>query len=293
MTPAGGLIKKVYVSEGELVKKGEILVEFDTRRAKEEIRNLSKQLDESKKTYESGKRAMEAKKNSVRKSLATNNSILERMEALNKLGAYEENALLNQKDKVFQLETQILEVDEQLIQMRSNFERNSSDIKSRLNTNNIQKQYETVRAAKSGIVFDMRASIAGVMSGGEAMMKIVPQSNLKATVNVTNKDIGFIKLGQKAQIRIDSFDFTRFGYIDGNINSIGADVKPPDNTNDSYRFPVTLTLEKNYLETKNVKIPLRSGMAITANLKLREKRLISVVNDLFNHNHDALTRLRQ
>ena len=139
----------------------------------------------------------------------------------------------------------------------------------------------------------MRASIAGVMSGGEAMMKIVPQSNLKATVNVTNKDIGFIKLGQKAQIRIDSFDFTRFGYIDGNINSIGADVKPPDNTNDSYRFPVTLTLEKNYLETKNVKIPLRSGMAITANLKLREKRLISVVNDLFNHNHDALTRLRQ
>ena len=36
-----------------------------------------------------------------------------------------------------------------------------------------------------------------------------------------------------------------------------------------------------------------SGMSITANLKLREKRLISVVSDLFNDNYDALTRLRQ
>ena len=60
-----------------------------------------------------------------------------------------------------------------------------------------------------------------------------------------------------------------------------------------FTFPVVLRLEKNYLENKGIRVGLQSGMSITANLKLREKRLISVVSDIFNYNNDALQRLRQ
>ncbi len=125
-------------------------------------------------------------------------------------------------------------------------------------------------------------------------MKIIPQNHLKGSVAVTNKEIGFIKVNQKAQIRIDSFDYTKFGIVNGYVKSIGAEVRTKvTDGNTEYSFPVELGLEKNYLETKGVKIGLQSGMALTANLKLREKRLISVVSDLFNYNYDALTRLRQ
>ena len=67
--PAGGLIRKVYKTEGDNVKVGELIVEFDTRKAQEEIKNTTKQLNEIERTYESGLRAMEAKKSAITKSL--------------------------------------------------------------------------------------------------------------------------------------------------------------------------------------------------------------------------------
>ena len=42
-------------------------------------------------------------------------------------------------------------------------------------------------------------------------MKIVPQNKLKGEVSVTNKDIGFVRIGQKTQVRVDAFNFTQFG----------------------------------------------------------------------------------
>ena len=143
-------------------------------------------------------------------------------------------------------------------------------------------------------MFENKAIEKGVLSGGELIMKIIPQNSLKGSVSVTNREIGFINIGQKAQVRIDSFNYTQFGYINGYVQSIGAEVKARDTESGSeYTFPVILKLEENYLENKGVKIGLQSGMSITANLKLREKRLISVVSDIFNYNNDALQRLRQ
>ena len=253
-TPAGGLIKNVYVEEGEIIKKGDILVRFDTRKAEQEIQNIDKQIKEIKVSRESSERAIESKLTSIRNSLATNEKILERMTTLNSVGAIEENALLKQKDKVFQLKAQIEEIKEERIQRESSFDRNLSDLNSRRQSNKIQKQYELVYAPKSGIIFENKAIEQGVLSGGELIMKIIPQNNLKGSVNITNREIGYVKIGQKAQVRVDSFDYTRFGYINGQIQSIGADAKQMGTEGQNeYKFPVTIKLENSYLETKGVK----------------------------------------
>ena len=60
-----------------------------------------------------------------------------------------------------------------------------------------------------------------------------------------------------------------------------------------YRFPVKLKLEKSFLESKGVQIPLKPGMAITTNLKLRDKRVISLVNDLLVDQTDSVRSIRQ
>ena len=132
-----------------------------------------------------------------------------------------------------------------------------------------------------------------MLSAGQVIMKIIPQDKLKADVYVTNKDIGYIKVGQKANVRIDAFDYTEFGDIEGKISSIAADVVPPDENLAQYKYPVQITLEKNYLERNDLKVPIITGMSITANIKLRDKRLISVVSDIFGDNRDALNQLRQ
>lgn len=295
-SPAGGLIKQVNKKEGEYVRKGDLIVQFDTRAAEENIQNIQKQTEEILISSESIQRAHASRVKSLNQSLYTNEQILERMEVLSEAGAVEKNTLLLQRDKVFQLQANVEEANEQQLQRESESKRRLSDLKSQLKQNQIQKQYELVYAPVSGILFDLQAVEQGVLNRAQIIAKLIPQESLKASVSVTNKDIGYIKLKQPAQVRVDSFDYTQFGYIPGYIQSVGAEVKRIEGEEGSastYSFPVTIALEKNYLEAKGLKIPLQSGMSITANLKLREKRLISVVSDIFNNNYDALTRLRQ
>ena len=54
-----------------------------------------------------------------------------------------------------------------------------------------------------------------------------------------------------------------------------------------------LKLERPYLESDGVRIPLKAGMAVTTNLKLRDKRVISLVSDLLVDQTDSVRRIRQ
>ena len=77
------------------------------------------------------------------------------------------------------------------------------------------------------------------------------------------------------------------------ISRIGADALPP-RVNPFYHFPVNLSLERSTLETRDgTTIPLQAGMTITTNLKLRDRRLIELLGDLFNDRGESLKRLRQ
>ena len=133
----------------------------------------------------------------------------------------------------------------------------------------------------------------GVIGAGDTILTIIPQQGLKAQVFVANKDIGFVKKGQKAQIRVDAFPFTQYGELKGRVTQIGADALPPDNKAAFYRYPVKLSIEQPFLINKDFKIPLRSGMAIKANLKLRDKRVISLISDMLVDQTDSIKSIRQ
>ena len=125
-------------------------------------------------------------------------------------------------------------------------------------------------------------------------MQIVPRGELSAQVNITNQDIGFIKKGAPVKVRINSFPYTEYGEITGKISQIGADALPPTKIVPSYHFPVNIELSRSILKTREgVTIPLQSGMTVTTNLKLRDRRLIELLSDLFSDRSDSLKRLRK
>tara|TARA_B100000674_G_scaffold49872_2_gene34459 strand:- start:6457 stop:7590 length:1134 start_codon:yes stop_codon:yes gene_type:complete len=292
-SPTGGLIKEVFASDGDTVSKNEILIKFDTRQANRDLQRLEAQLQESKITYESQIRSVNERVDTIQRKYETNMTILERMEDLLNIGAIDKNSILNQRDFTLELEEQKLQLLENLLQAKSQYKQRVEELKSRIYSNEIKIQYDTVKSPANGVVFNSNASERGVLSAGEEIMKVVPQDQLIADVWVTNKDIGYIKKGQKANVRVQAFDYTEFGDIKGVIKSIGADVLPPDTENRFYRYPVKINLESNYLSNNGLQVPVISGMAIDANIKLREKRLISIVSDIFSDNRDALNQLRQ
>ena len=152
-----------------------------------------------------------------------------------------------------------------------------------------------VRAPIGGTVFELKAdNNRYVARNAESLLKIVPTGELGAEVNISNQDIGFIRAGQPVKVRVDSFPYTEYGEIKGYISGIGADSLPPNNIIRDYHFPLNIELNRSSLQTKDgTKIPLQSGMTITTTLKLRDRRLIELLSDLFANRGESLKRLRQ
>ena len=84
------------------------------------------------------------------------------------------------------------------------------------------------------------------MNAGERILSIVPQTGFYAEVFVPNKDIGFIKTGQEAKVRVNAFPFSRYGELQGSVERIGADALAPDSSQNFYRFPVKINLKTNF-----------------------------------------------
>ena len=306
-TPAGGQISAVLFKDGQSVSKGQLLVRFDTREAEERKRTLTsmldiqaKQLENQIKSINSQQISMKGREEVLRQRLATKETITQEMNKLVEQGGFQRIQYLEQLDQVYEMKKQISELSEQQIrldlqaeQIRLDSIKTVDQLKATLTQTELQLQYQTVKAPVSGIVFDPVVRLEGVLQPGERILSIVPQKGLYAEIYVPNQDIGFVKTGQEAKVRVDAFPYSRYGEVTSKVNQISADALPPDSNIPFYRFPVKLEMKKSFLESRGVKIPLMPGMAITTNLKLREKRVISLLSDLLVDQTDSIRSIRQ
>jgi len=292
-TPAGGKVAAVQFKDGQLVRKGQLLVRFDTRQAADEYSTLSRLIALESSDLKSRLRILQERKQVVQQKLNTSKSITKELGKLVNSGGFQRMQYLQQLDQQYELQSQLASVQLEMKRTTLESQKSIGQMRSRLRQAELQLQYQNVMAPISGIVFEPKARLDGVLQAGETILTLVPQQGLKAQVFVPNKDIGFVKTGQLAKVRVDAFPFTRYGELEGKVSQIGADALAPDNTANFYRFPVQLTLNRSYLQSDGSKIPLRSKMAISANLKLREKRVISLLSDLLVNQTESIKSIRQ
>mgnify|MGYP001166574014 FL=1 len=306
-TPAGGRVFKVFYDDGQVIKKGDKLIQFDTTRAAEQkitvLKLMNAEEDELKNqllSIRSQEVTLDGRLKVLEKRVNTKEKLLSAMEGLVEVGGFQRMQFLEQKDQLLSLQQNLNELNEQ--KNRLSLEESQIKLRSRksldqmrnsLKQAELELQYQNVLAPVSGVVFDPQATEQGVLQPGERILTIVPQEGLFAEVYVPNKDIGYLKLGQEAKVRVDAFPFTRYGELDGSVSQIAADALPPSQKINFYSYPLKIKLQHSYLETQDIKIPLKPGMAITTNLKLRDKRLISLLSDVFVDQTDSIRSLRQ
>jgi hemolysin D len=116
-------------------------------------------------------------------------------------------------------------------------------------------------------------TIGGVVTPAQPLMVIVPeQSQLEVEAMLLNRDIGFVHEGQKAQVKIDTFNFTKYGLIDAEITSISDDAIQDENFGLVYTARIKLHQDELQIGDKWVK--LSPGMSVTAEVKTGKRRLI-------------------
>jgi multidrug efflux pump subunit AcrA (membrane-fusion protein) len=190
-------------------------------------------------------------------------------------------------------EQQIDEIDDQLNKAIVENEKRRAEIDSQISQAQLSLKYQEILAPTDGIIFDLQARTPGfVAQVSQPMLKVVPDDALTAEVFITNQDIGFVHQGMKVDVRVDSFPYSEFGDLKGELVWIGSDALPPTETRPFYSFPARVRLERQSLSVQQREVALQSGMSIQANIKLRQRSVISILTELFTKQVDTLQSVR-
>ena len=176
-----------------------------------------------------------------------------------------------------------------------------------------KSRLQILRAPVDGTVQQLAVhTVGGVVTPAQALLEVVPlDSRLEIEAMVQNRDIGFVRAGQEAEIKVDTFNFTKYGLLHGTVLNVSADSidrsKPsPDNANragsgqggdDSASEPqgrelvytAHVSLDRTAMAVDGRDVALSPGMAVTVEIKTGAQRLITyLLSPLLRFRHDSL-----
>jgi hemolysin D len=363
--PLTGVVRNVYVKEGQRVEKGQVLFTLDPRvnqaeleasrrvrdtllaenRINRALLNGTLQVSElspeqqatlSESHREFASRVTAAKERirqfqdqlrqndillaSNQEVLALNQELLKDLKSLMEEGGLARVQYVRLQQEVLQQEGEIKRLQEEKPRLESSIrqateemnntiattrrdlllrinenERRISELTRQLEQAEVARQYQEVRAPETGIIFELQAHTPGFVANvndTRPIVKIVPTNYLVAEVFITNRDIGFVEPGMEVDVRIDSFPFSEFGDVKGKLVRIGSDALPPDQTYNFFRFPARIELSSQTMRVKDRVVPLQSGMSVTANIRTRNRTVLSIFTDLFTRQTESLRYVR-
>jgi hemolysin D len=137
-----------------------------------------------------------------------------------------------------------------------------------------REKLTTLTAPVAGTVQQLAIHTAGgVVTEAQTLMVIVPDgAQVTAEVTMENKDVGFVNAGQSAEIKLETFPFTRYGTVPATVSRVSADAVNDEKC--GALFPAMLTLNATQIDVDGKAIRLSPGMNLTAEIKTGQRRVI-------------------
>ena len=148
-----------------------------------------------------------------------------------------------------------------------------------------------ITAPVSGVISDLRFKAPGSVVGpGAVVLQVVPHGNQRlAEVRVPSKDIGFVKVGQVVDVKLQPFDSTIYGAVPGKVLSLaGTTVQDPDTR--QYYYLARVELARQYVDQRNKKFPIQVGMPLVADIKGQRKSVLQYLFQPFTRTLDSAFR---
>jgi hemolysin D len=172
-------------------------------------------------------------------------------------------------------------------------------------------ELQVLKAPVDGTVQQLAVhTVGGVVTPAQPLLVLVPvDSHLEIEAMVSNRDIGFVQPGQQAEIKIATFNFTRYGLLHGKVLSVSHDAVGKDDLADPAKdkgqpdghsarspsddegpvFAARVSLDRTAMQIEGKEVRLAPGMAVTAEIKTGERRIISyLLSPLRKYRQDSL-----
>jgi hemolysin D len=131
-------------------------------------------------------------------------------------------------------------------------------------------------------------TVGGVVPAAQALMQIVPsETRIEVEAFLENRDVGFLHEGQSAAVKVDAFDYTKYGAIAAEVSHVSQDAIQDEKKGLVYATKVSLAKNSIFVEGKT--LPLSAGMAVNVEIKTGTRRVIEyVLSPLMQHQHEAM-----
>ena len=305
--PEKGIIDDLFIKEGELVQKGQVLLSLDTDLLEINSKNTSNAVDIKNQILE--EKEIELKKTreifnikivETKKSIEIEKDILHKMASIVKDGAISEMQYLKKRIELIKLQSQLDELNLDKIRKISLIQQSIKDL--RMQVNDLQSKLTEIKKIKkinqiqspiNGFIHDLKPFGKGyVANSTETILKIVPRDNLIAIIDINTSDIGFVKIGKEVDLSIDSFPAKDFGSLKGKLIQISSTALEPNDTNRKPHFKAKVSLQSQKLETKKgIKLGLKPGMSLSASIKLRKATYLDLLLGTFKDKTRSLNKL--
>ncbi|MFL6844365.1 MAG: HlyD family type I secretion periplasmic adaptor subunit [Allosphingosinicella sp.] len=195
----------------------------------------------------------------------------------------------------------IANIDAQLRQAREEFGRkaatdlSTAEDESGIRTEELRKTerrrlFQQIRSPVDGTVQQLVVhTVGGIVQPAQALMVIVPDgSDVEVEAQVLNKDIGFVREGQKVRVKLEAFPFTDYGLIDGVVETISRDAvqqeTAPAAPGEEAKakaaglvYTARVRLSRNWIEVAGHRQPIGPGMAVQAEIKTGQRRILQYI----------------
>lgn len=239
-----------------------------------------------------------------RRSAGSRASLIDALEGLQT----QETSLATQKGQMVESQAAVAVLTEERQKVLATFladysqkleeaERQIDDYEERVAKASARLSHMVIKAPVSGSVSGLSVTTKGqVVSSSEELMRIVPnESQIEIEGYLENRDIGFVEVGQKAIVKVESFPFTRYGTLDATVTRVAHDSIPEADaqsaeanaakaTKSAYfggaqrvqnlYYPVTLKLDRHSMSVDGRDVALGPGMAVSVEIKTGRRRIL-------------------
>lgn len=141
---------------------------------------------------------------------------------------------------------------------------------------NQRQSLQVLRAPIDGVVQQLAVStVGGVVTQAQPLMMIVPDNAaLEVEAQVLNRDIGHIRAGQSVIVKVETFDFTRYGHIDGVVQWVATDAMTDPKMGPVYPVRVQLKTDQTPFSINGRHGLVSPGMNVTADIRVDQRRLL-------------------
>ena len=189
-------------------------------------------------------------------------------------------------------------------------ERKAAGLAHDLDKASERTRLQLLTAPVDGVVQQLAVhTIGGVVTPAQTLLVLVPlESHLEVEAMISNRDIGFVSAGQDAEIKVDTFNFTRYGLLHGHVLNVSTDAITRDRREEATRdgspatekstsepkgqelvYAARVALNRTQMQIEGKSVPLGPGMAVTVEVRTGTRRIISyLLSPLLKYQQESL-----